>query len=87
MFFRRQAKSPKSSQPSLAPESLQETMQRRAQGDLATLQQHYPREFAKLFSEVGQGDLARARLTLRELGSIVDEGYIEAILELLQAQL
>ena len=87
MFFRRQKTSPKNSQPSRSVESLQETMQRRAQGYIETLQHHYPREFAKLFSEVGQGDLARARLTLRELGSVVDEGYIEAILELLQAQM
>jgi len=85
MFFRRQAKSPKNPQPSPSAESLQETMQRRARGYITTLQQHYPHEFAKLSSEVGQGDLAHARLTLRTLGSIVDEGYIETILELLQA--
>jgi len=86
MFFRRKTTSPKSSQPSQSAESFRETMQRRAQGYITTLQHHYPREFAKLFSEVRQGDLARARLTLRELSSVVDEGYIEAILELLQTQ-
>ena len=35
-------------------------------------------------SEVENGDLARARLTLRELGSVVDEGYIDPILQELQ---
>lgn len=40
----------------------------------------------KLSSEVANGDLARARLTLRELASVVDEGYIDPIIQQLQAQ-
>lgn len=82
MFFFRRKKS--SSTPSPSSETVQETMQRRANGFIATLQQHYPREFEKLLSEVKNGDLARARLTLREMGSIIDEGYIEPILQQLQ---
>ena len=36
--------------------------------------------------QIEQGDLARARLTLRGLASIVDEGYIDPILQQLQEQ-
>ena len=85
-FFRRK-KSSQASGPSASSETVQETMRRRANDYIATLQHHYPREFAKLLSEVEQGDLTRARLTLRELGSIVDEGYIDPILQQLQTQM
>ena len=84
-FFRRK-KSSNASLPSASSETVQETMQRRANEYIATLQHHYPREFAKLLGEVEQGDLIRAKLTLRELGSIVDEGYIDPILQQLQTQ-
>jgi hypothetical protein len=82
MFFFRQKKSSAASVPS--SETSEEIMQRRANGFIATLQQHYPREFEKLLSQVRNGDLARAKLTLRGLGSIVDEGYIDPILQQLQ---
>jgi hypothetical protein len=86
MFFLRRKKSSKASFPSASSETVQETMQRRANEYITTLQHHYPREFARLLSEVEQGELTRARLTLRELGSIVDEGYIDPILQQLQTQ-
>lgn len=85
MFFFRRKKS-SASLPSPSSETKQETISRRAQRFIATVQQHYPREFATLLSEVEHGDLARARLLLRQLGSIVDEGYIEPILQQLQTQ-
>jgi hypothetical protein len=84
-FFRR-TKSSSTSVPSTSAETLEQTMQRRAKEFILTLQRHYPREFAKLLHEVENGDLARATLTLRELGSIVDEGYIDPILQQLQTQ-
>ena len=84
-FFRRQ----KSSSTSVSMTSSEDTnkiLQRRANEFIGTLQRHYPREYEKLLSEVEGGDLARARLTLRELGSVVDEGYIEPILQELQTR-
>jgi hypothetical protein len=82
-FFRRKALSIPGS--STSSEAVKEILQRRANGFIATLQQHYPREFEKLLIEVRSGDLASARLTLRALSDIVDEGYIEPILQQLQA--
>jgi hypothetical protein len=84
-FFRRK-KASSASVPSPSLEDINRTLQRRANEFISTLQQHYPRQFEKLLSEVETGDLARAKLTLRELGSIVDEGYIDPILQELQTQ-
>ena len=61
-------------------------MRRRARGFITTLREQRPREFGQLVSEIEQGDLARARLTLRGLASIVDEGYIDPVLQQLQEQ-
>jgi hypothetical protein len=61
-------------------------MNRRASEYLRTLQLHYPRDYERILNEVEHGDLARAKLTLRSLGSIVDEGYIESIISELQIQ-
>jgi len=77
-------KAPSASVPSL--EDTNRILQRRANEFISTLQHHYPHQFEKLLSEVENGDLARARGTLRELGSIVDEGYIDPILQQLQIQ-
>lgn len=85
-FFRRQ-KAPPATVPSPSSEDRNKLLQRRANEFISTLQQHYPREFEKLLSEVENGDLARARLTLRELGSIVDEGYIDPLLQELQKRI
>jgi len=84
-FFRRAKASP-ASVPSTPPDAVSKTLQRRANEFISTLQQHYPHQFEKLLSEVENGDLARAKLTLSELGSIVDEGYIDPILQELQTQ-
>ncbi|HLJ32495.1 MAG TPA: hypothetical protein VKU38_02540 [Ktedonobacteraceae bacterium] len=86
MFFQRRKKPAKASLPSTSSETVQETMQRRAKDYIATLQQHYPREFAKLLNAVEHNDLPRAKLILRELSSVVDEGYIDPILQQLQTQ-
>ena len=67
-------------------ETTEEIMQRRAKGFITTLRGQCPREFGQLLSEIEQGDLAHARLTLRGLTSIVDEGYIDPILQQLQEQ-
>jgi len=83
MSFLKRAKASPSSHPS---ETTEEIMQRRARGFITTLREHRPREFAQLLREIEQADLARARLTLRELSSIVDEGYIDPVLLLLQEQ-
>jgi hypothetical protein len=80
-FFRRTKSAAGSSS---SAETVNETMRRRADGFIATLQQHRPQEFEKLLREISQGDLTRARLTLRELSSIVDEGYIDPVLQQLQ---
>lgn len=86
MFFQRRKKSTNASFPSTSSETVQETMQRRAKDYIATLQQHYPRDFAKLLSAVEHNDLSHAKLILRELGSIVDEGYIDPVIQQLQTQ-
>ena len=83
MSFLKRSKASPSSHPS---ETTEEIMHRRARGFITTLQEHRPRELAQLLLEIEQGDLARARLTLRELGSIVDEGYIDPVLLPLQEQ-
>jgi len=83
MSFLKRAKASPSSHLS---ETTEEIMQRRARGFITTLREHCPREFAQLLREIEQGDLARARLILRELGSIVDEGYIDPVLLQLQEQ-
>ena len=85
MFLFRGKKSTKSD-PSASSESAQQTMQRRAKDYIATLQRHYPEEFESLLSAVEQNDLSRAKLILRGLSDIVDEGYIDPILQQLQAQ-
>jgi hypothetical protein len=81
-FLKRSKASPSSH----LAETTEEIMQRRARGFITTVREQRPREFAQLLGELEQGDLARARLTLRELASIVDEGYIEPVLQQLQAQ-
>ena len=55
VFFLRRKKSSHASLPSASSETIQETMQRRANEYISTLQRHYPREFARLHSEVEQG--------------------------------
>jgi hypothetical protein len=70
-----------------APETGEEIMQRRAKQLLSTLQQYYARDYARLLAQVESGDMARARLTLRALsGTIIDEAYIDPILQVLQTQ-
>ena len=86
MFFKRRTKSSETNLPTTSSETIQETMQRRAKEYISTLQYHYPREYEKLVSEVENGDLARAKLTLRGLASIMDEGYIDPIIQQLQTQ-
>lgn len=81
-FFKKRSSS--MSDPSRPAETKEEIMQRRARGFIETLQKHYPRDFAKLTREVQGGDLASARLTLRGLSGIVDEGYIEPVIQQLQ---
>ncbi len=78
-FFKKAKPSPasNSSQP---VETREEIMQRRAREYIRTLQGHYPRAYEELLNEVEQGDYASARLTLRGLADIIDEGYIDAIL-------
>lgn len=83
MSFLKRSKASPSSHPT---ETTEEIMQRRARGFITTLREHRPREFAQLLGEIEQGDLAHARLTLRELASIVDEGYIDPVLQQLQQQ-
>ena len=78
MSFLKRSKASSSSHPA---ETTEEIMRRRARGFITTLREHRPREFAQLLGEIEQGDLARARLTLRGLASIVDEGYIDPVLQ------
>jgi hypothetical protein len=61
-------------------------MQHRAREYIRTLQKHFPRAFEELLSEVKRGDHASVRLTLRGLVDIIDEGYIDSILQELQMQ-
>lgn len=79
-FFQRK-KALSASVPSTPSEEANKILQRRAKEFIATLRQHYPHEFERLLEEVEGGDLVRAKLILRELGSVVDEGYIEPILQ------
>ena len=65
-------------------ETREEIMQRRAREYITTLQKHAPRAFEGLLSDVEQGNDAHARLTLRGLVDIIDEGYIDPILQELQ---
>lgn len=76
-FFNKKKPSP-SSHPT---ETREEIMQRRAREYIKTLQKHAPRAFEELLSDVEQGNDAHARLTLRGLASIIDEGYIDPILQ------
>lgn len=85
-FFRRPkpASVSASSQPT---ETREQIFQRRARDYIRTLQQQYSRDYERLLKEVESGDLARARLTLRSLSSVVDEGYIEPVLKEMQDQI
>lgn len=86
MPFFKKAKTPPVSNPAHLAETREQIMQRRARDVIRTLQNHSPRAFEKLLSEVEQGDYTQARLTLRGLASIVDEGYIEPVLQVLETQ-
>jgi predicted nuclease of restriction endonuclease-like RecB superfamily len=61
-------------------ETREEISQHRAREHIRTLQKHYPRAYEELLNELEQGDYARARLTLRGLADIIDEGYFDSIL-------
>ncbi len=82
-FFKKAKPSPASNS-SHSAETREEIMQRRAREYIKTLQNHYPRAYEELLSEVKQGDYARAKLMMRGLADIIDEGYIDAILQELQ---
>lgn len=84
-FFKRPVSSTVSKL-SISAETPEEIMLRRARGFISTLQEHYPSTFAKLAREAEIGDLVGAALTLRGLSSIVDEAYIELVLQELQTQ-
>jgi hypothetical protein len=86
MSFFRRPKSSQAANPSQPAETRAEIMQRRAREYIRTLQNSYPREYERLLSEVENDDLAQAQLTLRGLGSIVDEGYLEPVLQEMQEQ-
>lgn len=86
MSFLKRSKASASSSPSGPSETTEEIMRRRARGFITTLREQRPREFGQLVSEIEKGDLARAQLTLRGLASIVDEGYIDSVLQQLQEQ-
>jgi hypothetical protein len=83
-FFRRKKSSP-APLSSGAHETLEEIMQRRARGILSDLQRYRPREFEALLSDVENGHIERARLTLRGLEGTVEQAYIEPVLQQLQA--
>lgn len=67
-------------------ETREQLLLRRAREYLRTLQTHYPSDYERVLSEVEHVDLARVKLTLRSLGSIVDEGYIESIISEMQTR-
>ncbi|WP_027084516.1 hypothetical protein [Cohnella panacarvi] len=83
LFRRSKPESASSAQPA---ETREQTLLRRAREYLRTLQTHYPSEYERVLSEVEQGDLARVKITLRSLGSIVDEGYIESMISEVQTR-
>jgi len=83
-FFRRT----KSSQIPVSPamhSAVEEVLQRRAREILSALQKYHSREFEALLSDVENGYVERARLTLRGLDGTVEQAYIEPVLQQLQA--
>lgn len=83
-FFRRKQKPPVVVPPE--PAAVTEVLQRRAGEILYNLRRYRPREFETLLSEVEHGHIERARLLLLSLGDLVEQAYIEPILQQLQAE-
>jgi hypothetical protein len=66
--------------------AVEQTMERRAKEILYSLRKYRSREFEALLSDVENGYIERARLTLRGLGETVEQAYIEPVLQQLQAE-
>lgn len=83
-FFRRKQKPPIVVPP--APAAVTEVLQRRAGEILSNLHRYREHEFEALLSEVENGHIERARFLLLSLGDLVEQAYIEPILQQIQAE-